>query len=189
MPLFSQADMNWLSGPHVARVWFLELDLPSGVARYHNGVGEIEVDGKTWLGVSDPVGGQLVAVSEVEYPRFGTAPTVVVTIAAPSVEFFRSVKQQAREIEGRRADVYWAAFDPETEEVALALRRRFPGRASSPKLARSSGVRAIRLTIESIWQAQNYPFGGMWSPAGQRKRFAGDKGMDFVGVKVSENWK
>ncbi|RYG99558.1 MAG: transcriptional regulator, partial [Alphaproteobacteria bacterium] len=30
------------------------------------------------------------------------------------------------------------------------------------------------------------PFGGRWTSADQRRRYPGDKGLDYVGVKVTE---
>ena len=63
----------------------------------------------------------------------------------------------------------------------------FPGYISSPKI-RWSGInsRSVSLTIESLWHSQNFPFGGKWTPADQRARYPGDKGLDYVGVKVQE---
>lgn len=177
------------AGPHVARCWFLDIDLVSGPAKFHNGVGRISIDGVEWRGVTDPVGGQVVGIEQVESPRFGSAAAMTITIASPTVEFFRSVKEAARAIEGKRADLYWAAFDPETEQLRLGLKKLFPGKASSPVLYRNgSGQRTISLTIECKWQGQNFPFGGKWNDADQQRRYPGDKGFMFAGTKMTELW-
>lgn len=189
MALFSQADMDWLAGPHIARCWFGEFDLPSGYAYLHNGVGRITVGGQVWTGVSDPIGGQMVAVNSVEDPRFGQAAKVEILIAGVDVAFFRSVKDDARDIEGRSAKLKFGAFDAETGEVRL-FKQLLPGYMTAPSLHRQGvGVRYIGLTIENFWEAQNFPFGGKWTDADQRRRYAGDKGLQFVGVKVSEQWE
>lgn len=181
--------LNDLAGPHVARVWFLDADLPAGRSFFHNGVGNVEMGVRTWTGVTDPVGGQFVALDAVESPRFGQAAAVSITLAAPSAEFWRSVKALARETEGRRGDLYWAAYDPETEQLVLGPFKLFPGKLSRPSLRRAMSLRIVQVLIESLWQAQNFPFGGRWSPAGQEERYPGDLGLQFVGVKVTETFK
>lgn len=187
MPTFSEADFERLSGPHVSRAWFAEIDLPSGVKRLHNGVGRVTIGGHEWLGVTDPTGGQLVSVASVEEPRFGQAPSVVIGIGGISVAFWREVKSTARQMEGRRCDVYWAAFDPETGEIDITLKKLFPGKISAPSLQRAGiGIRNASFVIESLWQSQNYPFGGRWNAADQQRRYPGDLGGQFIGVKVQE---
>lgn len=189
MALFSDDDLARLAGPHVSRCWFGEFDLPSGFARLHSGVGTLTVAGYEWRGVSDPVGGQMVSISPVEDMRFGTAPKIDIIVASVSSAFFASVKADARAIEGRDANIYFGVFDGE-DGSELMFRKLFPGTMTAPSLHRSGvGTRYIRLGVESFWEAQNYPFGGRWNPADQRRRVPGDKGLDFIGVKVSEQWE
>ena len=189
MAMFTTDDLDLLSGPHVARIWFLEVDLPSGIQRYHNGIGRVQTGGHEWIGVTNPVG-QFVAVDAVQNVRFGQAAAVTVTIAAADASFFKSMREAARSIEGRRADIYWAAFDPESEQQTISLKKLFPGRISAITVVRQGvGTRIVQFNIEDMWQAQNYPFGGRWSPADQRRRYPGDKGLDYVGVKVQEQFK
>lgn len=190
MSIFSDADLDRLAAPHVARAWFIEMDLPSGTARLHNGTGRVTLGGHEWRGVTDPIGGQLVSLSPVEEPRFGQAVAVTVTLSGANREFFQSVHTTAREMEGRRADLYWAAFDGETGEVLIGLKKLFPGKMTSPTLQwHGIATRTVSLTIESIWSSQNYAFGGKWTDADQRRRYPGDKGLQYVGVRVSENWE
>lgn len=186
MPIFSEADFERLSAPHVARAWFCEIDLPSGVKRLHSGVGRVTAGGFEWRGVSDPIGGQLVRVEAVEDPRFGQAAAVAITIGGISAEFWTEIKTTAREMEGDRFDLHWASFDPETGIIDVTLKKLFPGKLSSPALFRSFGVRHCVFTVESLWQSQNYPFGGRWNAADQERRFSGDLGGQFIGVKVQE---
>lgn len=180
--------MDWLSGPHVARAWFGEFDLPSGYQYLHNGVGTVTVGGHDWVGVSNPIGGQMVGISAVEDPRFGTAAKVDIQIGGVDVAFYRSVKADARNIEGRTAILRIGVFDPETQDGRI-FKPMLPGKISSPSLQRGSdGTRIIGLTIEGFWQAQNFPFGGKWSAADQQKRYPGDKGLMYVGQEVAEQW-
>lgn len=186
--LYSEAEMAFLRRPHIARAWFADLDLPSGRWRLHNGVGRKTVGGFEWRGVSDPAGGQLASISAVEDPRFGQAAKIDIVLAGVNLDFLRSVKDQGRQIEGRQADVYWCAFDQETQEVwPSGLKKMFPGYLSSPRISWSGiGSRTVSFTIESLWHSQNFPFGGLWTPADQKVRYPGDKGLDYVGVKVQE---
>lgn len=184
---FSAADLEKLRSPHVARAWFGEFNLPSGVRRLHSGTERVSVGGQTWEGVADPVSGQMVSISQVQDPRFGEAASVQITIASPTVSFFKSVKDDARTIEGRGADIYWAAFDQETFEV-LMFKRLFPGQMSAPELIREFGVRKFRIVVESQWHAFGFSFGGKWNHSDQQRRYSGDLGMEFVGVEISENW-
>lgn len=190
MAIFSEADLDWLARPHIARAWFLEMDLPTGIARLHSGTGRVTIDDQEWRGVTDPIGGQIVSLANVEEPRFGQAVAVTVTLSGANKDFFKSVHTNARDIEGRRGDLYWAAFDGETQQIWPAgLKRLFPGKITAPSLQwQGVGVRTVSVTLESIWSSQNYAVGGKWQGADQRRRYPGDKGLDFVGVKVSENW-
>lgn len=187
MPIFSSADRAYLAGPHVSRMWLAELDLPSGIKRVHNGVGRIELEGHEWRGVTDPGGMHLVQLEAVEDPRFGQATSVTITLGGITSAAWKEIKHTAREIEGRRCDLLWGSFNPEYPELQVGLKKLFPGKISSPSLHREGiGVRYATFTIESTWQSQNYPFGGRWSSTGQKKRYPGDMGGQFIGVKVHE---
>lgn len=186
--LFSSEDRAFLRRPHISRVWFAEIDLPSGVARLHSGSGRVFVGGHEWRGVTDPGGSQLVSIGAVEEPRFGQAAKVDVVLSGVNVAFLRSIKDMARSIEGRSANIYWCAFDQETAESwGGGMKKLFPGKLSSPVMRWVGiGTRTVSFAIEGPWHSQNFPFGGKWNPADQRRRYPGDKGLDFVGVKVQE---
>lgn len=190
MAIFSATDLERLARPHVARAYFLEADLPSGTARFHNGVGTATVGGYDWKGVTDPLGSQMVSLSPIDEARFGYASSVQIMLSGANLAFFKSMHDTARSLEGRDATLYWACFDGETGEVLIGLRRIFRGQMSAPTLRWSGiGERSVGITIESIWSAQNYPFGGRWNDADQRRRYAGDKGLIYVGQDVTEQWK
>lgn len=189
MTLFTADEAAKLAGPHIARAWFAELDLPSGISRLHNGVGTVHANGYDWRGVTDPLGGTLVGIDAVEDPRFGQAAAVTIVLAGIGTAFWQSVKELGREIEGRPATLSWAMVDSETGEIGI-FKAMLPGRMSAPALQREGiGRRAMVLTIESFWQAKNFPFGGRWNSADQLRRYAGDLGGQFIGQKSSETWK
>lgn len=189
--VFSDAEAEWLARPHVARMWFAALDLPSGLSRLHNGVGRKTIGGFEWIGVTDPFSGRLVDIGPVEEPAFGQAAAVQIALSGVNKDFIQTVHADARAIEGRAADIYFALFDGETqEEWPYGLKKLFPrGRMSAPAIQWSGlGRRTVTLTIENLFQTQNFPPGGRWNGADQRRRYPGDKGLDFIGVEIAEQW-
>jgi len=188
--LFDGAEIEALGAPHVARLWLVRLDLPGGVARLHSGVGTHVIAGETWRGVTDPIGGRLVSIAGVEEPAFGQAAAVTLVLTGANRAFLQSVHATRREIEGRDANVYWCAFDGETQQPLFGLKGLFTrGMMSAPSLHWGGlGVRTVSLTIENVWASQNFKPGRRWNPADQQRLYPGDRGLDYVGVSVSESW-
>ena len=189
--IFLQADVQNLRAPHVARAWFLKLEFPNNTLYLHNGVGNVEVMGQTWLGVTDPVGGRLVDLGQVEEPTTGSAAAVNIVLTGVNKDFIRWVHDNAANIEGQPATIYWAAFDGETQKIIIEPKALFPrGIVSAPSIKWAGvGQRTISLVIENIWSAFNFAPGGKWNGADQRRRYSGDLGLDFVGVEITENWR
>ncbi|MGP9819173.1 transcriptional regulator [Salinarimonas sp. NSM] len=179
-----------LRSPHVARALLARLDLPSGEARLHSGAGPLYLDGEEWTGVTDPEGGQLLFVGQIDEPTFGTAAAVTLTLTGANREFFRSVHATAAEVEGRSAVLYWCAFDMETGEIIIPPKPLFPrGLMTAPSLEWAGIARRIvALTLESVWHGFRFSPGGRWNAQAQLERWPGDKGGQFIGVKVEENW-
>lgn len=192
--LFTTQEQEALNAPHVTRAWFLELDHPDGTKRYHNGYGDLSLplpsggDPVDWIGVSNPFTNVVSVIGQVEDPRFGSAPTVSVVLTGVSSAFMKQWKDDARDIEGRSATVYWAAVDPESpnpDGLITSLKPLFPGgKVTAPRLTRTVSMNFISLTVESFFHAQNFPGGEMWSDAGQQRRFPGDLGLSEMGTIV-----
>jgi len=188
--LFTHADMERLAAPNVMRAWFLETDLPSGRSFLWNGVGNITLEGQEWRGVSDPYSGRFVSFSGLERARFGQAPAVQILLSGANIEFVRSVRRDAREIEGKEGFLSFRVFDAETVEPLTDLKRMFTGYISAPFIDHQSiGVRTVGITIEGDWNAKNFPGIERWSPAGQRLRHPGDEGLDLLGLDTTETYK
>lgn len=185
--IYSSDDRDKLRRPNVDIAYFLDVDLPSdGLTRFHNGYGNITVNGYEWKGVSDPAGRQMVAINQIDDIRFGQAAAIEIVLSGVNIDFMKSVRDDRKTIEGRDANVYMGLFDAETYEM-LIFKKVVRGYLSAPKLFwQGIGVRTITFTIEGYFHAKNFPFGGKWSPSGQRSRYAGDKGLDFMGVKIRE---
>jgi hypothetical protein len=181
-----------LRAPHVGRIFCVELVFPDETKRLHNGYGDVDLtlDGTsyTWRGMSDPLGGVLVSMSEIEDPRFGSAPTISIALTGVDAAYLKSIKDIARDIEGLEANVYFCVVDPEEPNdtgLIVPLTPLFPfGRMTAPALKRSATENTILITIESFFQSQNYPFGGKWSDVAQQKRYPGDLGLSEMGTQV-----
>jgi hypothetical protein len=188
--LFTNEQKDALRAPHVARATFAMLDLPSGIARYHNGVGTVVAGGYEWQGVTDPIGGRLLSMTQIEEPRFGSAVSVQFTLSGVDKHFFKSVYNRRRQIEGREARIYYGIFDAETQEIIGDLIDLFGrGHMTSPALhAVGLAIRTIELTIESQFASANFAPLDKWSATGQQRRFPGDLGGQYIGVPVEENW-
>ena len=108
--LFSSADRAILRRPHVSRAFFLELALPSGTVRYHNGIGTVTANSLEWRGVTDPMGRQLVGMDQIDEPRFGQAAAVNIVLSGVDLAWMKSVRDDRLSIEGVAADLYFAVF-------------------------------------------------------------------------------
>jgi len=189
--LITTAERAFLTQRNVVAAQFIELDLPSGVARFHSGTGPLVVDGETWLGVTDSVSGMTAAIDVIRDPYVGEAAAATLVLVGANLEFVRSVHATRQQIEGRSASIYFCALDAETLKPLMTLKPLLlDGYMSSPTIQHLGiGVRTIALTIETIWSAKNFAPGYTWNAAGQRRLFPGDKGFDLVGVKVTEQIK
>lgn len=191
MELFSAADLDELSAMHVQRVWCAHFHLPGGDRRLHTGMGRLILGGETWEGVSDPFGGQLVALSSMEEPRFGQAIAVDVIMAGANRAFFKSMWDTRAATEGTSVDLYFAQIDAETGAVRVPLKKVLPGKVTAPRFSsKGASIRAVALKIVGRWEGLNFAVtGAMWSPTGQRQRYPGDKGMDFINSEIVEVYK
>lgn len=180
-----------LSGPHVQRAWFGEVDLPSGLRRLHTGMGPKTIGGHEWQGVSDPFGGQLVGVGAIEEPEFGQAPAIEIVMSGANKAFLKSMWDDRHAIEGAACDMSFATFDAETQEEVLPLELMFSGRLTAPRFSFiGASIRAIGMKVVSAFEGLNFPATrSAWSPSGQRERFPGDKGLDTINLEVVEEYK
>lgn len=191
MALFSTDDFTDLKAPHVRVVRLVHVVFPSGERRFHLGSGPLVMGGETWEGVSDPFGGQLVGLTGMEEPRFGRAVAIDAVFSGANKVFLKSVWDDRYEIEGVSADIYFATVDTFTGDVLIDMKKLMRGKLSAPRLSFvGSSIRAMAIKIVSVWEGLNYAVtGSMWNPAGQRARYAGDKGMDFVNSDIVEIFK
>lgn len=174
-------------GIHVARAWFVYMDLPSGESRTHTGIGTIETLGHEWKGVSDPIGGTLAGVSVVEEPKMGIAANVQLSLSGVNPEFYKEAFDLSEDIEAKRSELSFGVVDQETGHFIIAVRRYIRGFLSSPKHLRpEKQMRMVAINIENINFRANQPFSGKWNDPTQQKRYPGDLGLQYVGYSGSE---
>jgi len=190
MTVFSDDDLDVLSRPHVQRAWFVEAALPSGTRFYHSGMGRVEIGGQVWEGVSDPIGGAMVAIDAIQEPAFGQAVAVDIIFSGASRSFLKSIWDDRADIEGATANVSFAVVDAETGDVLIDIRRLIDGKFTAPALRfQGAAIRTVAVKIVSVFEALNYPVtNGMWSPAGQRARYPGDRGLDPINGEIVEDY-
>lgn len=176
---------------HVARNMYVEINYPDGWRYYHNGWGTEEHSGHVWQGVNDPAGSAIVAISDIPQEEYGQAPYVTITIAAATRGFIRSFYSQREMFEGAACNIYDRVVDQETGIEILPLDRLFSGRLTAAEIQRTSKKhRALTVKIVSRFEGLRFPSTLYdWSPAGARKRNAGDKGQDYINAKLVEVWK
>jgi hypothetical protein len=175
---------------HVGMSMLLEVEFPTGTKRYHNGAGTAFVGGLEWEGVTDAYGSNAVVVQEIDYPEYGTAPTMGIVLVGCDTAFMRYIFEDADELEGAECTLYIVVLDQETLEELIPLTAIFLGRLTAAKpFWQGIGVRTVLITGESIWQAGNFPFDGIWSAIGHERLHPGDKGGANFGVKATGIWK
>lgn len=191
MSLFSADDLDKLSALHVQRVWLAEVAFPSGTRRLHTGMGPLTIGGYEWQGISDPFGGQLVGLTGVEEPRFGQAVAADAVFSGANKAFLKAIWDDRHAIEGVACDIYFAVIDAETGEVLIEPKLLYPGKLTAPRFQFiGSSIRAMAMRIVSIWEGLNFAVSGSrWSPAGQRQRYPGDKGLDEINQDIIEDYK
>ncbi|MCF3933305.1 transcriptional regulator [Acuticoccus sp. M5D2P5] len=189
--LFGAADEAALDAMHVCRAWFADIVLPTGRRRLWTGDGPITIGGATWEGVTDPFGGQLVSLTDVEEVRFGQAPAAAAVISGANREWLRTVWDGAG-IVGVPCDLLFAVFDQETGAALTDLKLMVQGKITGVHFEMGDGLstRAIVVRIGSWEEALNFAaMATDWSPDGQRSRVAGDRGLDYVGAKAQVDFR
>lgn len=185
---FTQEQLVALSGPYVFRAWFVEVLWSTGTRYYHTGMGLVEVEGIEWQGVSDFFAGALVSLVGIEEPRFNTAPKPEIVFTGADRSYLYQVRQEPTE--GVECYINFAAVDGVTQEFIVPLHELFRGRLTAPRIRRARTTAAVVVGVEEWDQARDFPIpDDEWSPAGQRRRYPGDKGFDYAGQQAVEIFK
>lgn len=177
--------------PHVAQNWLVAIRYPEGMRYYHDGWGTITTAGQNWSGVNDPAGSQIIAISQIRRQTLGQAPYVDIVIAAATPGFVRSYWTRRGSFEGAQCDLYYRTVNQETGEELIPPRLVFPGKLTAGRIKRTGqNYRSLAFKVVSRGEGLNFPAAlGDWSPAGQRARYPGDLGLDFMESDIVEVWR
>lgn len=156
-------------------------DFASGPIRVWAGFGEITAGGNTWSGL-----GELGAISEIEIPANGNAPTVTFTLSGVDPSLLAPALAQRVEVYDRTVQVFLQHFDaswiPVGDPLAIYTGRMSTIRAKAPDAA----SRVVEVTSEWEFTQRAIPAFGSLSDTDQKVRAPGDRGCEFVASMQSK---
>lgn len=189
MPTPSDRLEKW-SGIHVSQGWLAEIHYPSGWRYLSDGMGSIDLGGKTWEGVNSTEGSQMVSLSNIRQAALGEAPYVDIIVAAADLAFMKAYWLAMDDYENIEVNIYDYIVEQETMEVLMDPDMWFRGHVGSISV-QNMGNRYYGLTVKVVSRQEGLNFAATkydWSPAGQRARFPGDLGLDLINSPMVEDW-
>jgi hypothetical protein len=194
--IFPASYQSRLAADNVTYTILADLQFQSGRMRLHPGTGVLTVGGFDWIGCGDPGGNRLIEIGSVELPTVGVAAVVELRMSGINVEFLRGVRrvlaENYREVEGRRADLYFAVFYPETvTPIGNPIPFFTDARMTAPSFKMEGpNSRTVTLSVEGIFSAKNFAPNGRHTEADQRRRYPGaqDRFHQYVGANLSLRW-
>lgn len=163
--------------PHAAIL--TEHDFPEGYAYNWTGLGDLDLDGHTWIGRGD-----LVTLGALPSGTEDAAVAVTDKLSGVAPEFVTEARSQPP-VRGRSQIKWLQFFDPDTLQP-LDTKYLLADRIMDVMGYSGIGpnMRTISLTTEDIWTGLNTSEHANWSAADQDALFPGDKGLDFVAEMV-----
>jgi hypothetical protein len=156
----------------VAPVLFADLDFPSGHVRVHSGIGTITWGGYDWLGV-----GTFGDVNGLEESAELERKTVTYTLRGVPNDLISVVLGE--DYQGRTDKVYIAFFDTTTYQMVATPHLLHTGKMDVSTI-RESNTCTISISSESRIAAWKRPTVRRLTDAEQKRRFPGDRGLEFV---------
>jgi hypothetical protein len=190
MSLFPDTIAAALGGEKVLCAPLVRFDFTSETMRLWAGYGELEtLDGETWQGI-----GSLGSMSGIEQAINGEAPVATFTLSGIDADIVRLARDEFEaEVLGRQAQVlvqFFGQDDADDPDNQRPLDNPYPvwsGRCLSPSFSfTEDGTRRIDLACESLFSLRSRPQYSMYTDADQQRRFAGDKGFEFVASLVNK---
>ncbi len=187
MPLLPQAVRAKLEGREIGVATLVEMSFRSGVALVWTGRGDLQAAGATWKGVGD-----LVRISDVTPIVDLSAAQLTLTLSGDMPEMLRIIELSAsgmEEVEGRYIRLWMQFFDVSGGAFA---------RLDEPVIAFVGTMRNIRwvlegagmfhasLISESPFVGRRQAANGLLTDAEQKRRFPGDKGLEFVSTVAEQ---
>jgi hypothetical protein len=166
-----------ISGALLRPVVFVYLDFLSAPVRMWNGVGNIEWDGETWVGVGD-----LIDLGQIEEASDGSATSMVSTLAGVPSDLTAGVYQD--QWQGREAVAWLGAIDEDGVLIEEPLQIR-AGIMDSLGDSDDGQSAVFTMTIETPALDQGNNRAWRLTNEIQQSFFPGDKGLEFTTVLSS----
>lgn len=176
-----------IAKPQLVGALLARFDWPGGPIRVWSGVGPLVWDGETYLGTG--IFGQVSQIEETTEPNAAGASFELSTIPAvpdpddeTSWDLPTGIAQQALEdhIQGRDAEVWFAAFDVET--AAMVGEPFLLTRTYMDTLTLSEDAASSRLTLatEGRLRDDHRMQRRIYGSADQQREYPGDRGFEYA---------
>lgn len=163
--------------PHAAIL--VEHDFPTAYTYSWTGIGDLELDGHTWIGA-----GQLVSLGALPCGTEDGAAAVTDKLSGVNPTYVAEARSMPP-VRGRTQLKWLQFFDPDT---LAPIDQKYLLSERLMDVMGYAGIgpakREISLTTEDIWTGLNTSEHASWSAADQDALFPGDKGLDFVAEMV-----
>lgn len=171
-----------VAAEQVARTVAVELDFPSGLARFNASPTDITFGGATFLGV-----GILGAVSVTEESAELRAYGLTIELSGIPRDAFALALLQG--YQGRRGTVWEVPLDPTTYAVLDSPVVIFRGRMDTMEIDMGEGA-VVRVSLENRMTDWERPRISRFTDEDQQARYPGDTGFRFVSAMAEReiNW-
>ncbi|USD68140.1 hypothetical protein [Vibrio sp. SCSIO 43136] len=151
--MFSDSFLEAISKDGSLPGYALELDLPDGFSRSHTGIGEIVIDGFTYLGVGEL--GKVGTITEVGDSNPGRVSVEISQVESVGVQL-----QQGMLIRGRAATLYVLVFHPDGR--LLYAEPNLVGMIADSAIVVGDN-NTVQLTLADDFEQFDRPVGYNWS--------------------------
>lgn len=172
---------NAVTGPVIRPALLAEFDFSDGVSRVWSGIGTLNWDSKSWLGV-----GTLGSVEDVEETTELRAVGVRFKLSGIPSGLLGSVTTTA--VSGRKAKL-WLAFLTDSMTMIDSPVLLLSGKMDTVDITDGGDTLSFELAVENNLRDLQRPRTRRYTDADQQKEFAGDKGFEFVSELQRKEFK
>lgn len=184
MSFFPETIADALAGRKPKSANLVLFDFLGEPVRLWTGNGVLEnVGGADWKGI-----GGLGAMSGLEQAVNGEAPDASFILSGIDAQIMRLARDEFEaKAKDRKVTVYLQFFGADDDQPLDAPYPIWAGRMHAPLFKISAdGAREITLTAESLFTLRSRPNFAMNTDRDQDRRFAGDRGFEFVATLVNK---
>ena len=170
-----------LRSGRVSEATLVFMDFRDNPRRWWTGIGDLDVAGQSWSGVSD-----LISISDIETTYAATAQPVTFGLAATE-KMLDDTQEAEGTVHGRTDIIYGQLFYTQTEGDDPAWHpvgspfAHFVGTMEKVKYSFAGLDKgSITLACEGLFYRRTAPPRGLLTDADQKSRSAGDRGLELV---------